>query len=429
MGKEVKIGLAVMGALLCTFGGVLLWRLRPEKPTDVAVAKSEKAQQTGKKPRQKAAAKISPGKHPPAFGSTSHRSTDDGFGADDRDGDLATADGGVSNDLASKGRENAWSNSEVEPASDDVPDVADSPYGDRYRRNAFEEDRVWSADSSPDAATEANGSDASVADDVEMPEDRFAGGAEQNWADQTEVVADDDGPRQPGLSFDRYGVDRYGERSDYRLAPLAAEDPDVRPAGGADADGDYPPADEVSPETTDDAGEDFATDAAPPRRLTGAGDETYTVEANDNFWIISQKTYGTGAYHRALEAHNRQQNGGAAGLTAGEQISTPPAELLRDEYPQFCPKPRNVPTPENIALAGSTRERSPRIYTVADGDTLFDIARHELGKASRWLEIYELNRDQLGEDFRDLAPGMQLALPGDRIGPIASRPRPDLYRR
>ncbi len=52
-----------------------------------------------------------------------------------------------------------------------------------------------------------------------------------------------------------------------------------------------------------------------------------------------------------------------------------------------------------------------RTYEVQEGDTLFDIARNELGKASRWAEIYDLNRDALGKDFDYLTPGMQLVLP------------------
>jgi nucleoid-associated protein YgaU len=51
------------------------------------------------------------------------------------------------------------------------------------------------------------------------------------------------------------------------------------------------------------------------------------------------------------------------------------------------------------------------VYVVAQGDTLFDIARYELGKASRWAEIYELNRDVLGEDFDYLKPGLELTMP------------------
>ncbi len=66
---------------------------------------------------------------------------------------------------------------------------------------------------------------------------------------------------------------------------------------------------------------------------------------------------------------------------------------------------------------------------MVEGDTLFNIARYELGKASRWVEIYELNRDVLGKDFNELRPGMRLVLPEtDRPDTLAQPPR-DGYRR
>jgi len=56
-----------------------------------------------------------------------------------------------------------------------------------------------------------------------------------------------------------------------------------------------------------------------------------------------------------------------------------------------------------------------RTYTVAEGDSLFDIARCELGKASRWVEIYDLNTDLLGKEIDCLVPGTQIVLPDDNI--------------
>ena len=61
----------------------------------------------------------------------------------------------------------------------------------------------------------------------------------------------------------------------------------------------------------------------------------------------------------------------------------------------------------------------------SEGDTLFDIARYELGKASRWVEIYEMNREALGKDVDYLIPGTELVLPGEspvRPDPLARRP-------
>ncbi len=79
----------------------------------------------------------------------------------------------------------------------------------------------------------------------------------------------------------------------------------------------------------------------------------------------------------------------------------------------------------------STRQsyRSGRTYTVSEGDTLFNIARYELGKASRWVEIYELNREVLGRDFNYLTPGMKLTLPDGEKSDTVAEPPSRGYRR
>jgi nucleoid-associated protein YgaU len=99
-------------------------------------------------------------------------------------------------------------------------------------------------------------------------------------------------------------------------------------------------------------------------------------------------------------------------------ISTPPVKVLFDKYPDLCPKQRQAPEAQSTALqVGLRGQAGGRIYKVEKGDTLFDIARDELGKASRWAEIYELNRDTIGNDVDRLSPGMELRLPGDRESP------------
>ena len=55
-----------------------------------------------------------------------------------------------------------------------------------------------------------------------------------------------------------------------------------------------------------------------------------------------------------------------------------------------------------------------RTYEVKEGDTLYDIARYEMGDGSRWIDIYELNKQLLTEDYDYLKPGMQLVLPSRR---------------
>ena len=61
-----------------------------------------------------------------------------------------------------------------------------------------------------------------------------------------------------------------------------------------------------------------------------------------------------------------------------------------------------------------------RTYMVQEGETLFDIARQQLGKASRWVEIYQLNRERLGDKLENFRPGMTLLLPEDAVSAQAA---------
>lgn len=298
--------------------------------------------------------------------------------------------------------------------------------------------------------------DAAAADDdaVEMPDDRFqlssadgpgevgddgADGESQaapssrdadsalsgDSADRTgEELADDSTSERDARAADERFSARDGlaapapfERIDSHVRPLAGDVSDSREAAGDLADEEAPAL--------------AATDDARPLE-DGEGERSYTVEANDNFWRISQKLYGTGAYFKALREYNRQRYAGGEVMNVGDELAVPSLETLRRDYPALCPKQRRAAGRPATSLVNSTaRPRRGREYTVAEGDTLFDIARHELGKASRWLEVYELNREQLGDDFNYLAPGMRLALPADGPAPdpVTTRDDRDRYQR
>jgi len=167
--------------------------------------------------------------------------------------------------------------------------------------------------------------------------------------------------------------------------------------------------------------------STPKRRKDGQ----YKVQPNDSYWVISQTLYGTGAYFNALAKHNRSQGNNQERLQPGDLISAPSVMQLEQAYPELCPKPSRRETLQNQASTVGTRRRhhSGRSYTVAEGDTLFNIARYELGKASRWVEIYEMNRDALGNDFNYLTPGTQLAMPQDEQADVIARPPENGYRR
>jgi nucleoid-associated protein YgaU len=58
-----------------------------------------------------------------------------------------------------------------------------------------------------------------------------------------------------------------------------------------------------------------------------------------------------------------------------------------------------------------TETKPNKTYTVDSGDNLSAIAKQELGDANRWHEIYELNKDVIGDNPNLIQPGMELKLP------------------
>ena len=60
--------------------------------------------------------------------------------------------------------------------------------------------------------------------------------------------------------------------------------------------------------------------------------------------------------------------------------------------------------------AAPAAQASPATYTVKPGDTLSKIARDHLGNANAYMEIFNLNRDQLSDPDK-IKPGQVLKLP------------------
>jgi nucleoid-associated protein YgaU len=193
------------------------------------------------------------------------------------------------------------------------------------------------------------------------------------------------------------------EQSAAEAPPITDELPDEMPA-------EEPSRSRYDPPATSGV-EQPAVEPAPP------ADGRYTIQPNDSLWKISEKVYGHGRYFKAIHEHNRAKMPYPDRLTAGEVIEVPPPGILEERYPDLCPKQRRSAVVKTRTQPANPRPRSSAdTYVVEEGDTLFDIARYELGKASRWGEIYELNRDVLGEDFDYLQPGLELKLPPRNAG-------------
>jgi len=74
---------------------------------------------------------------------------------------------------------------------------------------------------------------------------------------------------------------------------------------------------------------------------------------------------------------------------------------------------KTVPTWANEVVADIRAERNDifGLYTVQPGDTLSKLAKAHLGDANRYMDIFNLNKDQLN-DPNMIKVGQQLKLPG-----------------
>lgn len=141
-------------------------------------------------------------------------------------------------------------------------------------------------------------------------------------------------------------------------------------------------------------------------------DGKYTARPNDNFYTISRKVYGSGAYFEALAKFNAAKYPSANQIRIGDIVETPPVSTLEGRYPELCPKPEHRDAAKRRSTAVANQSLAGRrVYVVQEGDNLFDIARFELGARSKVADLIELNRDVLGDHINYLTPGMRLVLP------------------
>lgn len=441
MGKEVKIGLAVVGSLLVTFGVVLYKRLNPANPLPASPAPLT-APVAGGDPtadappdrptvvtaaaeldNPQAGAEQAGGwhKHHDRFARQAAATAEDR--AEPARSFLPDA-ADVATDPRLSGQPAAGDSSPAVPAGDplagppaagDVPVPATAPAVDPNSNT-------------PDPAAGS----ADPAASTVQPNAPDPGGSGFYRPDQSRLrpASHDQDPADPRAGFDPR-QDRYGEAS--RPAEVPAEPgalPADRyglaamPAGRAEmGDPTADPRARFAPGAYAAPGQTGAPTAAEPGK--------YVVQPNDNYWIVSEKVYGTGAYFKALQERNRAEHPRSDRLQVGDVLAVPPAGELHRQYPDLCPKPKHVRSPRQVqAVAASARQRmGANVYVVEQGDTLFDIARYKLGKASRWAEIYELNRDTLGEDFDYLRPGTELVMPTADRGDALTRQRDEGYQR
>ena len=145
----------------------------------------------------------------------------------------------------------------------------------------------------------------------------------------------------------------------------------------------------------------------------------HVVQTNDNYWSISKQQYGTARYFAALERYNRGRIPDPKRMRPGMKVLVPARETLEARYPDLFPKPRTAGrSGGGTAIAAGltpgffhSRTGEP-MYRIGTEDTLTGIAKQHMGRASRWVQVYEMNRQRL-KNPNDLKIGMVLRLPSD----------------
>lgn len=412
MGKEATIGLAVILILLITFGVVLVRRLggSEDPAAEAAVGQDEKdSARAGEDPAVKDSEfpAVGPNKlrvlEPASSQTTYYSPASAGQLIEASDGETKVQD------------VYAGATQVSAPPSVPMPDPPVPARVDPYDRNGSGVQQTQASqarqmypggDSIPAAHSQAY--------------DPFRGQTAQMGAANVQPIGPASGrlrslgppqptPRQPGTDSYDY-PDTVGDTADGSATAQAPawRQPQRYPYSTPSQQAQIGP----HPESDSNLGSLYAA-----KSLLGANGD-YQVQPNDSYWGISQKLYGSGAYFKALAEHNLRKVPRQDRLAVGEVISAPSVSELEKAYPDLCPKPSRRETVRN--RASLTGARTPyvggRIYVVEEGDTLFDIARYELGKASRWVEIHQLNRDLVGDDADYIAPGMRLVLPDDKPG-------------
>jgi nucleoid-associated protein YgaU len=199
--------------------------------------------------------------------------------------------------------------------------------------------------------------------------------------------------------------------------PYSAPPPATLPSAGLSTTATIPP---VSSPT---AASSPAVSSPPPVAAAPQA-KPYVVAPGDNFWSIAQQAYGDGSYYRALYAYNSDRYPHAEDVRTGSVLDIPSPAFLKAKYPELCAGGGATIAAggESPAMTGRANVAvAARTYVVQEGDTLFDIARRQLGKATYWSEIYNLNRAVLGENLQQLKAGTELMLPEIPASGLPSR--------
>ena len=151
--------------------------------------------------------------------------------------------------------------------------------------------------------------------------------------------------------------------------------------------------------------------ATPVTSPHAADEKVIRLAAGDSLWAVAQRHYGDGRIFRALAAYNGLDKATSTQQTTGNEIRLPRLEQLLADFPGLMPMDSAVSDSSNSA--GEDQSALAKTYVTGVDETLFGIARDQLGQAYRYVEIIEINAKQLPADVTSstkLAAGTRLIL-------------------
>lgn len=136
--------------------------------------------------------------------------------------------------------------------------------------------------------------------------------------------------------------------------------------------------------------------------------DTHRVQQGDTFVSLAKSYYGSARYAKFLKDANPAIPDGAQ-LTPGAAIKIPP---LPNDLDKSASKDATVNKTDGAAAKNAVVTKGgKRTYTAKSGDSLYKIAKDQLGSSSRWKDVFELNKAALHNDPTQLRIGQTIVLP------------------
>ncbi|MHC5109210.1 MAG: LysM peptidoglycan-binding domain-containing protein [Planctomycetota bacterium] len=144
--------------------------------------------------------------------------------------------------------------------------------------------------------------------------------------------------------------------------------------------------------------------ASQARRNSKIADDTHKIQSGDSFASLAKSYYGSEKFTAFLIAANPEVTDPRR-LAVGMSIRIP-APPVAQPTTEAADKERQATLASNPSIPAGSRS-----YKVRPGDTFYDIAEDQLGDATRWREVFDLNKAAVGNDPTRLKVGQVIVIP------------------